>query len=66
MVEFLPHHVLLDLGVLDLQPMAPLDGSQVLPLQGLMLSLQVRVLLPEIIKLVSQTLNLLQIGCRGE
>ena len=63
MVEFLLHHVVLDLGVLDLQPMAPLDCSQVLPLQGLMLSLQIRVLLPEIIKLVSQTLNLLQIGC---
>ena len=53
MVEFLLHHVLLDLGVLDLKPMAPLDCSQVLPLQGLMLNLQIRVLLPEVIKLVS-------------
>ena len=49
MVEFLLYHVLLDLGILDLQPMGSLDGSQVLPLQVLMLSLQISVLLPKII-----------------
>jgi hypothetical protein len=63
MVDFLLHHVIFYLGVLDLHLMAPLDGSQVIPLQGLVLCLQIRVLLPEIIKLVSQTLNFLQIGC---
>lgn len=65
MIDFLPHHVLLDLGVLDLQPLAPLDGSHVLSLQGLMLCLQLSVLLPEIIELPSQTLHFLQIGRRG-
>ena len=65
MIDLLPHHVLLDLGVLDLQPIIPLYGSHVLPLQRLMLCLQLRVLLPEIIQLPSQTLHFLHTGRRG-